>query len=276
MKKALLMTVFSFAIVMPAMAEEVAAPAAAPVEVVEKMEVKVKKPQTKRAQMHSGPHWGYVGNGAAHRWGDLSTEFEACKKGVQQSPININEFVQGQLPALSGNYQPVPLEVANNGHTVQVNYAPGSGFRAQDKNFNLLQFNFRTPSEHYVDGAPYPMEAHFVHKAADGALGVVGVMFKVGEHNPVIEGIWQNVPQAGSAKTVDGVEINAGDLMPADKSYYKYDGSLTTPPCTEGVQWYVMKEPIELSAKQLTAFQAVFPVNARPIQALGERVVTGN
>jgi len=274
MKKALLMTVFSFMTVMPAMADDQSGGhaghdhAAAPVEAVQKAKPKA----------HSGAHgsWGYVGGGAAHRWGDLSAEFEACKKGVQQSPVNISEFVQGQLPALNGNYQPSPLEVANNGHTVQVNYAPGSGFRAADKDFNLLQFHFHTPSEHYIDGAPYPMEAHFVHKADDGTLGVIGVMFKVGAHNPVIEGIWQNVPQAGSAKQVEGVEINASDLMPANKGYYKYDGSLTTPPCTEGVQWYVMQDTIELSAKQLTAFQSVFPVNARPIQDLGDRVVRGN
>lgn len=272
MKKALLVTALSFVSIMPVMAEEHAgeqsAPAAAPVEAVE--EVKPK------AHVHTGPKWGYVGAGAAHRWGDLSPDYATCKDGKQQSPINIDQFAQAQLPPFNGSYQPGPLVVANSGHSVAVKFAPGSGFRAMNKNFNLDHVHFHTPSEHYIDGAPYPMEAHFVHKAADGSLGVIGIMFKVGAHNPVIEGIWQNVPQAGGVKQVDGVEINAGDLMPESKGYYTYDGSLTTPPCTEGVTWYVMKDPIELSQAQLTAFQSVFPVNARPIQVIGERVVKGD
>lgn len=228
------------------------------------------------ASKSHAPHWGYVGSDAAHRWGDLAAEFEACKKGVQQSPINIDQIVQEALPPLNGSFNKTPLEVVNNGHTVQVNYAPGSGFSAYNKDFALLQFHFHTPSEHYVDGAPYPMEVHFVHKATDGTLGVIGVMMKVGAHNPVIEGIWQNVPVAGATKKVDGVSITASDLMPTSQSYYKYDGSLTTPPCSEGVKWHVMKEPIEISADQLKAFMAVFPVNARPIQPISGRLILGD
>lgn len=220
--------------------------------------------------------WGYSRADGAQKWGDISPSFETCKKGGAQSPINIAQFVQEALPPLGGVYVPSPLEVLNNGHTVQVNFAAGSGFKAYGKDFELVQAHFHTPSEHYVDGAPYPMEVHFVHKAADGTLGVIGGMMKVGAHNPVIEGIWHNVPAAGEVKTVDTVKINASDLMPSDKSYYAYDGSLTTPPCSEGVKWHVFKEPIELSAAQLRAFQAVFPVNARPIQDLGERRVKGN
>ena len=279
MKKALLMTVLSFVFVSPVMAADdghvhgddmLETPAAAPVETVESASTQPSK------SMSLNHGWGYIGANAAHKWGDLSAQFEMCKKGVEQSPINIDKIVEAPLPPLSASYSSVPLAVENNGHTVQVNYTPGSGFRADDKNFNLMYFKFHTPSEHYVDGAPYPMEVQFFHKAADGSIGVVAVMLKVGAHNPVIEGIWQNVPQAGNVKQVSGVEVNAGDLMPADKSYYKYEGSLTTPPCSEGVKWHVMKEPIELSAAQLKAFQAVFAVNARPIQDLGERTVKGN
>jgi len=228
---------------------------------------------------HEGAHasWGYSGAGAAPYWGNLSAEYAACKDGQKQSPINIAKFLQEDVPNIESAYNPSPLSIVNNGHTVQVNYAPGSGFSVDDMRYELLQIHFHTPSEHYLDGAPYPMEAHFVHKAADGTLGVVGVMMKVGEHNHTIEAIWLNTPiNAGGTKEVESVEINAADLMPASLDYYKYDGSLTTPPCSEGVRWHVMKDTIELSETQLKAFQALFPVNARPVQPLNDRVVTGD
>jgi carbonic anhydrase len=193
-----------------------------------------------------------------------------------QSPINIDKFLQEDLPDMMPAYQAGALSVVNNGHTVQVNVTAGSGMNVGGVQYELLQLHFHTPSEHYLDGAPYPMEMHLVHKAADGSLGVVSVMMKIGAHNPVIEGIWQNVPAAGSTKDVVGVELNAADLLPASLDYYKYEGSLTSPPCTEGVAWHVLKEPIELSEVQLTAFQSVFPVNARPVQPLNDRVVTGD
>ncbi len=226
----------------------------------------------------AGDHvsWGYTGQESAKHWGDLSDAFDACKSGVAQSPVNIEKFVQEEGVISSMSYLPSPLEVENNGHSVSVQYQPGSGFHAGDKNYDLLGIHFHTPSEHYIDGAPYPMEAHFVHKSDDGDVAVIAVMLKVGAHNPVIEGIWQNVPSEGDVKEVAAVEITASDLMPEDKSYYRYEGSLTTPPCTEDVQWFVMQEPIELSEEQLRAFQFVFPVNARPIQPLGARVVKGN
>ena len=225
---------------------------------------------------HGYAQWGYTGAGAAHRWGDLSSGFEACKNGTAQSPVNIDAFMQGALPPLDVAYNAVSLDVANTGYTVQVNAQNGGGLNFQGKPFTLSHFDFHTPSEHYVDGAPYPMEAQFVHKAPDGSFGIVSVMFKVGAHNPVTEGIWQNVPRAGEVKAVEGVQISVADLLPATRGYFQYQGSLTTPPCSEGVQWFVMKEPITLSAKQLKAFQAVFPVNARPIQDLNGRVVKGD
>ncbi len=266
MKKALLMSVLSFAVIVPSYAAD---KPAVPVEPVEAVEVSDKKPVFAK-------RWGYVGAGAAHRWADLAPEYKTCKEGTEQSPINIAQFKQGDLAPLNPSYTPVPLVVMNTGHSVKVKIESGNSFSIEDKVFNLSHFKFRTPGEHYVDGAPYPMEAQFFHKTQGGEDAVVAVMFKVGAHNPVIEGIWQNVPQAGASKDVAGVDINVGDLMPASKSYYSYKGSLTEPPCSEGVQWYILQEPVELSAEQLTAFQAVFPVNARPIQDLGQRFVVGN
>ncbi len=218
--------------------------------------------------------WGYHGEGKASNWGDTAA---VCLSGQEQSPINIDEYVEdANLAAITTSYEDATLTVVNNGHTVQVNYPSGSKLMVGDATYELLQFHFHTPSEHYVDGAPYPMEVHFVHKAADGTLGVVGAMMKIGEKNPVIEGIWQNVPAAGETKEVSSIAYNAKDLWPSDLSYYKYEGSLTTPPCSEGVQWHVLKEPIEISEAQLVAFQNIFPVNARPVQPIGARSVKGN
>ncbi len=226
--------------------------------------------------MQAGAHWGYGNADGASKWAGMDAAYETCKSGMEQSPINIDKFLQEDLPDILPAYQDVPLSVVNNGHTVQVNFPAGSGFRADNIDYGLVRVHFHTPSEHYLDGAPYPMEAHFVHQNAQGGVAVIAVMMKVGEAHPTIEGIWQNVPAAGEIKDVTAVQVNAANLMPASLEYYKYQGSLTEPPCSEGVTWYVMKEPIELSEGQLTAFQSVFPVNARPVQPLNERVVTGD
>ncbi len=228
------------------------------------------------AAAHGGAHWGYMGSDAPSLWGSLDPAYEACAAGKKQSPINIAQFAQGQLPAIEMMYKPTSLNVVNNGHTVQVDYAPGSSISLDGKTYQLMQFHFHTPSEHYLDGSPYPMEAHFVHKADDGSLAVIGVMMKVGAHNPVIEGIWQNAPRQEGRNMVEAVSLDASQLMPSDKGYYKYEGSLTTPPCSEGVKWQVLKTPVELSQEQLQAFQNMFPVNARPVQPLEGRVVMGN
>lgn len=264
MKKILLSTVVSLVFAAPAWAEDVVSDAPAPA-------------AAGHVNEHFNKHWGYTGSSAAPYWGTLDEGYSLCSTGTAQSPVNIAKFLQEDLPDISPAYKPSPLEIVNNGHTLQVNFTPGSGFTADGVHYNLLQMYFHTPSEHYLDGAPYPMEVHFVHKAEDGTLAVIGAMMKVGAHNPVIEGIWQNAPiEAGGAKSIDSVEINAADLLPASLEYYRYDGSLTTPPCTEGVRWHVLKEPVEVSEAQLKAFQALFPVNARPIQPLNDRIVTGD
>ncbi len=222
--------------------------------------------------------WGYTGTTAAAYWGTLNSSYDTCVSGQSQSPINISEYLQEtNMPALEPGYVDSGLSVYNNGKTVEVNFDEGSYFTNNGQQYNLLKLTFHTPSEHYLDGAPYPMEAQFVHQTESGSVGIVSVMLKLGAHNPVIEGIWQNAPiTAGETKEVGTVKINAGALMPQSLSHYHYTGSLTTPPCTEGVEWFVMKDTVELSETQLKAFQALFPVNARPIQPLNDRVVSGN
>ena len=217
--------------------------------------------------------WSYQGKEAFQHWGELDKQYAACKTGLKQSPINIYKYEIAELPALEVGYRTTKAVVVNNGHTVQVNAPKGGMIQVGNTAFNLLQYHFHTPSEHYIDGAPYPMEVHFVHKAADGTLGVLGVMMEVGAMNPSIEKIWQATPQ--SVGEGDAVEISAVSLLPSKLDYFKYEGSLTTPPCSEGVQWHVAKQPIQISEKQLIAFQQLFPINARPIQPINTRKVLG-
>lgn len=216
---------------------------------------------------HSKAHWGYAGAEGFQHWGDLDKQYHACKDGHKQSPINIAAYADSDLPALTPSYKSAEAEVINNGHTIQVNTAGSGQLTVDGKSFDLLQFHFHTPSEHYIDGAPYPMEVHFVHKAADGTLGVVGVMFEVGAHNAAIDKIWNGIGEK--------ISLSGSDLLPDSLDYYKYEGSLTTPPCSEGVQWHVVKKPLSVSEKQLLAFQALFSVNARPVQPLHDRNVGG-
>ena len=221
---------------------------------------------------HGDVHWGYEGEGGPANWGDLKPEFNTCKTGKQQSPINITAARKEDLEGLATMYQSTPLEVVNNGHAIQVNYAPGSIMEIGGKDYALLQFHFHSPSEHLVQGKPYDMIAHLVHKASDGSLAVIGVFLTEGKENSLIQKVWDYLPaKAGEKKTVAEVTLNVADLLPKDMSYYHYYGSLTTPPCTEGVAWYVLKTPVEVSAKQLAQFRAVMHGNVRPPQPLHGR-----
>lgn len=220
--------------------------------------------------------WGYAGDHRAAVWGHTNPDDKICKDGTQQSPVNIAQYAEQDLPDIQIDYQQTPLMVVNNGHTIKANYAPGSTITIGEHTYELMTLDFHTPSEHYFDGAPYPMELHLVHKAEDGALAVLGVMIKVGAHNEVVEGIWLNTPPNLGENKIDTIAYSAESLLPANRDYYAYEGSLTTPPCTEGVKWHVFKDPIEMSAAQLTAFQGIFPVNARPIQNLNGRIIRGD
>ncbi|MDT8403855.1 carbonic anhydrase family protein [Sulfuriflexus sp.] len=220
--------------------------------------------------------WGYDGpQGPAH-WGDLAAEYATCKTGKSQSPINIITAKPAQLAGLRFHYQATDLDIVNNGHTIQVNYAAGSSIEVGGKRYRLLQFHFHSPSEHAVDGRPYDMVAHLVHQAADGQLGVIAVLMRKGKASPVIESIWAHLPRhAGDRKQAD-MQINITDLLPATHSYYSYTGSLTTPPCSEGVNWMVLQTPVEVSAAQIATFSNLFSGNVRPHQPLHERVIHAN
>ncbi len=195
---------------------------------------------------------------------------EERKSGkLQQSPIDIRETKEVELPDLRVNYNTTDLRIVNNGHTLEVIYDPGSYLIYEDRVYELIQFHFHTPSEHLIKGRSFPMEMHIVHKSEDGELLVVGIMMKEGKPNELLEELWKVLPlKDGKEKFREDVKINATDLFPSNKDYYTYTGSLTTPPYTEGVRWIVMKTPTEISKEQVNKFRSLFGENARDVQPL--------
>lgn len=207
---------------------------------------------------------------------DVGAQANLCQVGKAQSPVSIDKYAPSELPPLQMDYKDAPLDMVNNGDTVQMYYEKGSSLSVGDMPYRLWQIEFYTPSEHYMNGAPYPMEMQFVHQAEDKSLAIVSVFVKLGEHNKYLQGMWDNVPEQGRRNKIPEVSLSAKDIMPEDMSYYSYDGSLTRSPCMEDVKWFILKTPIEMSAKQLSKFERMFPRNARPIQPLNGRVVRGS
>ncbi len=219
-------------------------------------------------------HWGYEGEIGPAYWGDLSEEFRLCKEGKSQSPVDIVNTVKEDIPDVQFHYSPAPLSIINNGHTVKVNYLEGSYIVYQGKRYNLVQFHFHRPSENTVNGKHFDMEAHLVHKGSNGELVVVAVFLKEGDENPLIQKLWENIPEEiGHKKVNKEISIDVSRLLPKDKGYYLFEGSLTTPPCTEGVKWIVLKEAVKVSKAQIERFEHFYKMNARPTQPLNKRVI---
>ena len=223
----------------------------------------------------SKTHWGYESHEGPAHWAELNGDYAVCGTGGEQSPIDLAGRVPAVLSDLSIDWRDTKLAVLNNGHTIQVNTEPGSAIALKGKRFDLKQFHFHHRSEHTVDGRSYDMEIHFVHAAADGNLAVLGVFVEPGDADDTIARIWDTMPSAVGDATAD-TRIAPGHLLPARRSFYRYAGSLTTPPCSEIVTWTVYAEPITLSQAQIDAFAALYPANARPVQALNRRVLLGN
>ena len=217
-----------------------------------------------------GVHWSY---GHHRHWAELSPAFEACGKGQRQSPVDIRGAVKADLPPLQITYASTTLTWVNNGHTVQVNVPEGSTLKIGEREFKLVQFHFHSPSEEAIGGKRYPMVAHFVHKDADNRLGVMGVPFRYGKAHPTWEAVLAHLPRKGENLTVPALKIDLAALLPADLGYYSFDGSLTTPQCSEGVSWMVLKTPVNLSAQQMAAFRKLYNGNARPLQPLHGREI---
>jgi carbonic anhydrase len=224
----------------------------------------------KNVGAHAAPHWGYEGAMGPDNWGK---EFPTCGKGKSQSPLNIKSpYVKGRI-SVSADYKAGPLRILNNGHTIQVNVKPGSKLRIDGVPHDLLQFHFHRPSEEHIDGKPSAMVIHFVHKNAAGKLAVLGVLLKEGNENPGIKTLWENAPATeGPEVVLDDVSFNPSNLLPREFDFFSYEGSLTTPPCTEGVRFFILKAPVNISREQISGFP--FKMNARPIQPQNGRIIT--
>jgi carbonic anhydrase len=218
--------------------------------------------------------WSYAGpNGPAH-WADLSPAYNLCRDGKEQSPINIVRPRLGKLAPLLFSYVPVQLRILDTGHYVQINSPTGGSLSIGGKSYSLVQYHFEQPGEEEIEGHSYSMGAHLVHKDGQGRSVVVAIQFTVGKENPFIQVLWGHLPKhPGMEEVPAGVTFDLSGLLPTSRDYYSYGGSLTTPPCTEGIRWYILKTPVEISAAQLAAMAKLYPHNARPIQPLNGRQV---
>ena len=228
----------------------------------------------KAVASEGGSSWGYVGSGAPENWGQRSSAYRVCKTGLQQSPIDLHNAIGANLENIKIDYQPVPLSILNDGYTIQVNTAGENTIKLDGEVFELLQFHFHYPSEHTLDGKPYPMEVHFVHANTKGELAVLGVFFKEGTENAALAPVWQAIPaQKTEPKEIADVMVDIAELLPSDHNMYRYFGSLTTPPCSEIVKWVVFQKPITISTAQIAQFKKILPPSARPVQPLERRFV---
>jgi carbonic anhydrase len=223
------------------------------------------------------PQWGYQGRSGAQAWGDLEPAFAACKLGRLQSPIDIREANAKKAPLapIRFGYAAARGRMVNNGHTIQVNMPVSGSVGLPDGEYQLQQFHFHAPSEERINGRRYPMVVHLVHRNAKGKLAVIAVLMQEGKENAALKPVFDGLPaRQGDRRSLPN--LNAAGILPADRGYYRFKGSLTTPPCSEEVSWYVLKHPASLSKAQLRAFRKLYSMNARPVQPLNGRVVEQN
>ncbi len=224
-----------------------------------------------------GQSWDYEGAQGPQHWGSLNEDYAACSAGRQQSPIDLTGAVPADLADTPVSYRAMPLKILNNGHSVQCNAAPGSHLMLDGTKYDLLQFHFHHPSEHAIDGRRFGMEAHFVHKSEAGTISVLGVMIASGAANKALAPVFDHLPmKPAEEREVSGVKVEPAAILPDDRRMFRYFGSLTTPPCSEGVNWIVLKTPVEASPEQIGKFAEAFPGNARPLQQRFRRFILGS
>ena len=251
-------------------AEKFAEPAA-------KAETKQLKSEAKPSHAKGGehkPHWTYEGKEGPENWGKLTPEFATCAVGRNQSPINIDSTTHASLKPLKSIQKFPAKDIVNNGHTVQINFKEGNMLVLDSAAYQMKQVHFHAPSENTIRGQSFPLEAHFVHADSKGNLTVIGVMFTEGKANPGLTKLWEQIPNEVGEPTALKSRVIPSELIPGNHSYYRFSGSLTTPPCSEGVRWLLMKNPLTASKEQIEAFKhAVHHDNNRPVQALNGRVI---
>lgn len=221
-------------------------------------------------------HWSYHGEGGPEHWGHMKSEYALCSSGKRQSPIDIRDQIAVQLDPVQFDYKPSAFRVIDNGHTVQVNVAPGNSIEVMGRRYELQQFHFHRPSEERINGRQFDMVAHLVHKDLEGKLAVVAVLLDRGSAQPVVQQVWNNLPLEKNEELAAKSSIDLNGLLPAERGYFTYMGSLTTPPCSEGVLWMVMKNPVSIAPNQIDIFSRLYPMNARPVQAAAGRMIKGS
>jgi carbonic anhydrase len=237
----------------------------------------LEKAEAHAGEAHGGEvHWAYEGENGPQNWAKLKPEFSLCGIGKRQSPIAIqsDSTLQGPAEPLVFNYTPSRGSVVNNGHTVQVDVEGENSITVRSSSYRLLQFHFHTPSEEMINSKRYSMVAHLVHKNEAGQLAVVAVLMELGEPNAFLDKVWTYMPLDSNdrVRMPDGL-LDMNELLPRDQRYYQFMGSLTTPPCSEGVLWMVLKQPVKISQAQYRLFRQQFPLNARPVQPVNGRAV---
>jgi len=239
----------------------------------EELEALEKKGHGAKDSHGGAPHWAYEGEFGPENWGK---QFATCGTGKSQSPVNITAPFEKASVAIKPDYKPGMLKLVNNGHTVQVIVAPGSKLKVGEESYDLVQYHFHRPSEEQIDGKPMAMVMHLVHKSADGKLAVIGVLMRESAvQNRALWAIWKNMPKGeGPEVEVPSVSINPAQLLPESLAHYAYEGSLTTPPCTEGVKFFIMKNPIGIQKEMIDGFP--FKMNARPVQPLNGRKISAS
>ena len=218
-------------------------------------------------------HWSYAGSGGPETWGQLKPEFSTCASGSRQSPIDIRSGVKVDLEPIQFDYRPSGFSVIDNGHTIQVNVAGGNAIEVQGRRFDLVQFHFHRPSEERINGRQFDMVAHLVHKDPEGRLAVLAVLLDRGSAQPLVQTIWNNLPLERHSEVSVRADIDMNQLLPADRRYFTYMGSLTTPPCSEGVLWLVLQQPMPIAQDQIGVFSRLYPMNARPVQQAAGRLI---
>jgi carbonic anhydrase len=230
---------------------------------------------------HGEVHWGYVGKAGPEHWADLSPDFALCRDGLEQSPIDLTGAVPIEdagierrlgTEVLTFEQRARVMDLVDNGHTIQVTNDVPMALDMGDTHYEMVQFHFHAPSEHTIGGEHAPLEVHFVHKSAAGQLAVVGVLVVEGDHDPIWDPILDALPSGpGDSRYIEGLELDMRELRPPPERYYRYRGSLTTPPCSEGVEWIVLAETRQISPEQMAQITSHLPNNSRPVQPLGDR-----
>jgi carbonic anhydrase len=218
-------------------------------------------------------HWSYEGETGPANWGKINADWAKCGTGTRQSPIDLRDGMKVDLEQIAFDYRPSGFSVVNNGHTVQVAVGMGNYITVQNRTYELVQFHFHRPSEERINGRGTEMVVHLVHKDAEGRLAVVAVLLERGAANPMIQTVWNNLPLEKNDAFAPAVALDVNEIVPAKREYFTFMGSLTTPPCTEGVLWMVMKNPMPASPSQMALFSRLYPLNARPTQAGGGRII---